>query len=126
MHAAINVLQDISVHIYDYFMHQMVFMSQETSMFSCYCPLFDAPQAVEIFAGRALRSLIAQGESALFVFLGSAGKGRFFVPAYLSDSAVGAAVKTGQRPPPEAARSGLEGRENGATILHGWARLTLS
>src|SRR5229473_3738568 len=62
-----------------------------------------------------------QGErSALrcWPFLCSAGKGRFFVPACVLNASSGAAVKTGRRPPPEAARSGIDGREHGAML--GW------
>jgi hypothetical protein len=51
-----------------------------------------------------------------WLFLCSAGKGRFFVPACVLNASSGAAVKTGRRPPPEAARSGLDGREHGAML----------
>jgi hypothetical protein len=52
----------------------------------------------------------------LFKFLGSAGA-PFLRPGLQDTSAPrGAAVKTGRRPSPEAARSGLDGREHGARL----------
>jgi hypothetical protein len=50
------------------------------------------------------------------MFLGSAWS-RFSVPTCATSIASRAAmVKTGQRPPPKAARSGLDDREHGATL----------
>jgi len=50
------------------------------------------------------------------MFLGSAWS-RFSVPACATSIASRAAkVKTGRRPPPKAARSGLEDREHGALL----------
>ena len=42
--------------------------------------------------------------------------GRFFVPAKHRSAPRAAAVNTGRRPPPKAARSGVDGREHGATL----------
>jgi transposase len=43
-------------------------------------------------------------------------RGRFFVPAKPRSAPRAAAVNTGRRPPPKAARSGVDGREHGATV----------
>src|SRR5438270_9852857 len=57
-------------------------------------------------------------EGSFFVRSGTVSPSR---PAKLHRAARAAAVKTGRRPPPEAARSGLDGGEHGAMLPRvGW------
>ena len=56
-------------------------------------------------------------ETLQILFLCSAEKGRFSVPATFRRASRAAPVRSGRRPPPEAARSGLDGREHDATLV---------